>query len=370
MRSMPLATLVAGCLCVVALAMRPPAGAAQADTEPPTYSETIAPIVYATCVECHRAGGAAPFPLVSYEDIARRATLVAAVTRSRSMPPWHPAHGYGEFVGERRLTDEQIALIGEWAARGVPRGDPASMPDLPVFTDAWQLGEPDLVLEMTVGFDVPADGPDVYRNFVLPTGLTEDRWVRAVELRPQARRAVHHALFAYASGGSLSQRDGADGQPGFAGSMAVGVLPGPGGSGGLGGWAVGGRAMIFPDGLEARLPAGSDFLLQVHFNWQEFYTYARPVSLPRGTRLEATLRYDNSEGNSRNPHSPPRRVQWGLESSDEMGTIGLLLEILDRRDEPALRRALEERTQAAIQRGVADGTVRRYLAQQAAMDAR
>jgi mono/diheme cytochrome c family protein len=470
MRFMPLATLVAGCLCLVALATRPPAGAAQADAEPPTYSETIAPIVYATCVECHRAGGAAPFPLVSYEDIARRATLVAAVTRSRSMPPWHAAHGYGEFVGERRLTDEQIARIGEWAARGVPRGDPASMPDLPVFTDGWQLGEPDLVLEMTVGFDVPADGPDVYRNFVLPTGLTEDRWVRAVELRPQARRAVHHALFAYASGGSLSQRDGADGQPGFAGSMAVGVLPGPGGSGGLGGWAVGGRAMIFPDGLEARLPAGSDFLLQVHFhptgkpeierstvglyfsdtpptkagasielpalfgfgagidipageahytihdaftipadvrvhsayahahylgremkvdarlpdgsrvpllwiddwdfNWQEFYTYARPVSLPRGTRLEATLTYDNSEGNPRNPHSPPRRVQWGLESTDEMGTIGLLLEILDRRDEPALRRALEERTQAAIQRGVADGTVRRYLAQQTAMDAR
>ena len=140
------------------------------------------------------------------------------------------------------------------------------MPALPAFTDGWQLGKPDLVLEMRNGFELPAGGPDVYRNFVLPTGLTEDRWVRAIELRPRARRAVHHALFAYATGGSLSRRDGADGRPGFSGNMAVGVLPGPGGSGGLGGWAVGGRAMVFPDGMSPRLPAGSDFLLQVHFH--------------------------------------------------------------------------------------------------------
>jgi hypothetical protein len=407
---------------------------------------------------------------VSYEDVAKRGRLVAEVTRLRYMPPWHAAHGFGEFVGERWLTDRQIALIGEWVERDMPQGDPAALPALPAFTDGWQLGEPDLVLEMSEGFDLPASGPDVYRNFVLPTGLTEDRWVRAIELRPRARRVVHHALFAHASGGSLSARDGADGQPGFGGNMAVGVLPGPGGSGGLGGWAVGGGAMTFPQGMEPQLPAGADFLLQAHFhltgkaeteqstigiyfsdtppdkagasielpalfgfgagidipagesnytvrdtftlpadvrvhsayahahylgkdmkvdavlpdgstkpllwipdwdfNWQEFYAYRDPMTLPKGTRLEATLTYDNSSGNPRNPHSPPQRVQWGLESTDEMGTIGLLLEILDRADESALREALTGRTQTAIQRGVADGTVRRYLAQQAAMGGR
>ena len=384
------ATLLAASLLLVAVSMWPVASAAQTGTETPTFSNTIAPIVYENCVECHRPGGVAPFPLVSYEDVAKRGALVADVTRSRYMPPWHAVHGYGEFVGERWLTDGQIAQIGQWVAKGMPQGDPARMPEPPAFTDGWQLGKPDLVLEMPVGFELPASGPDVYRNFVLPTRLAEDRWVRAIEIRPGARRAVHHALFAYASGGSMSKRDGADGRPGFAGNMAVGVLPGPGGSGGLGGWAVGGRAMVFPDGMEARLPGGADFLLQVHFhptgktetersvvglyfsdgpptkaavsielpalfgfgagidipageanyvirdaftlpadvrvysayahahylgremrvdavlpdgsrkpllwihnwdfNWQEFYAYKNPVTLPKGTRLEATLR--------------------------------------------------------------------------------
>ena len=280
------------------------------------------------------------------------------------------------------------------------------MPEPPAFTDGWQLGKPDLVLEMPVGFELPASGPDVYRNFVLPTRLAEDRWVRAIEIRPGARRAVHHALFAYASGGSMSKRDGADGRPGFAGNMAVGVLPGPGGSGGLGGWAVGGRAMVFPDGMEARLPGGADFLLQVHFhptgktetersavglyfsdgpptkaavsielpalfgfgagidipageanyvirdaftlpadvrvysayahahylgremrvdavlpdgsrkpllwihnwdfNWQEFYAYKNPVTLPKGTRLEATLTVRQLLWESAQPAQPSR----------------------------------------------------------------
>jgi hypothetical protein len=123
---------------------------------------------------------------------------------------------------------------------------------------------------------------------------------------------------------------------------------------------------VLPDGTRQSLLWIRDW----DFNWQEFYTYKNPVSLPKGTRLEATLRYDNSSANPRNPHSPPQRVQWGLESFDEMGTIGLLMEIPNRSDEPLLGQALEARTKAAIQAGVADGTVRRYLAQQAAADAR
>jgi hypothetical protein len=89
--------------------------------------------------------------------------------------------------------------------------------------------------------------------------------------------------------------------------------------------------------------------------------------LPKGTRLEAVIRYDNSAANPRNPHSPPQRVQWGLESADEMGTIGMLFEILERDDEVALRAMADERTKRAIGRGVADGTVKRYLAQQQAL---
>src|SRR6266496_2451343 len=98
-----------------------------------TFSETIAPILYENCVTCHRPGEAAPFSLISYEDAKKRGPLIATVTKSRYMPPWHAAHGYGEFKEERRLSDDQIAAISQWVAEAMPQGDPAKLPSLPVF---------------------------------------------------------------------------------------------------------------------------------------------------------------------------------------------------------------------------------------------
>src|SRR5579871_462149 len=83
---------------------------------PITFSETIAPIIYQNCVTCHRPGEAAPFALISYEDVKKRGALIASVTKSRYMPPWHAAHGYGEFAEERRLSDEQITAIAQWVS--------------------------------------------------------------------------------------------------------------------------------------------------------------------------------------------------------------------------------------------------------------
>src|SRR6516162_7776328 len=100
-----------------------------------TFSETVAPIIYDNCVTCHRPGEAAPFALISFEDVKKRGSLIASVTKSRYMPPWHAAHGYGEFDAERRLTDEQIAAIGAWVKDGMPQGDPAKMPKVPQFTE-------------------------------------------------------------------------------------------------------------------------------------------------------------------------------------------------------------------------------------------
>lgn len=426
-----------------------------------TFTETIAPILYEHCISCHRPGEAAPFSLITYEDARMRATLMARATKSRYMPPWHVAQGYGEFVGERRLTDAQIEAFDQWVKQGTPRGDVAKMPKRPAFIDGWQLGTPDLVLEMPAGFDIPAGGPDVFRNFAIPTKLTEDKWVRAVEYRPSARKVVHHALFAYVPGGSTAQQEGADGRPGFGGMGSVGVVARGGNTGGLGGWAVGGSAFKAPDGFAMPLPKGSDFLLQAHFhptgkaeieksvvglyftqkpperemasvelpalfgfgaginipagesnfvvrdtftlpadvkiystfghahyigkemkvtatlpdgtskgliwipdwdfNWQDFYLYNDPVTLPKGTRVEATLRYDNSAGNRRNPSSPPRRVLWGEQSFDEMGTVGLQFEILKKEEVPAMRQALTDRARAAIVKGAADGTAQRFI---------
>ena len=430
-----------------------------------TFSETIAPIVYANCVTCHRPGEAAPFSLITYEDVVKRGKLVAQVTSEKYMPPWHAVAGHGEFVGERRLTEAQIAAIDTWVKTGMPRGSDARMPKLPAFpADGWRLGQPDLILEMPAAFDLPASGPDVFRNFVIPTGLTEDKWVRGVEFRPSARKVVHHAIFASAPGGRLAARDGADGRPGFGGMETVGVINDRGDSRGLGGWAVGATPMMFPEGLAARLPKGSDFLLQMHFhltgkpereqslvgiyfadrapdkdvfsvelpalfgfgagidiapgerqytiqdsftlpgdvrvysvvahahylaremkatatlpdgstrpmiwiddwdfNWQDSYVYKEPVTLPEGTRIDVTLRYDNSAANPRNPIDPPRRALWGEQSFDEMGTVGLTFEVLRKPDVPKFREALAARNKSAIAAGGQNGTLQRFLARQ------
>src|SRR5215472_1859677 len=100
-----------------------------------TFDETIAPILYENCVTCHRPGEAAPFSLIFYEDAKKRGTLIATVTQSRYMPPWHAAHGFGKFASERRLTNEQIAAISEWIKQKMPKNDRSKMPKLPDFTN-------------------------------------------------------------------------------------------------------------------------------------------------------------------------------------------------------------------------------------------
>ena len=105
----------------------------------PTFSAAIAPILYGNCVTCHRPGEVAPFPLISYEDVAKRAKLIVKVTGSRYMPPWHAAHGFGDFADERRLTDDQIDVFARWLKAGMPRGDLSKLPALPQFADGWQL---------------------------------------------------------------------------------------------------------------------------------------------------------------------------------------------------------------------------------------
>jgi hypothetical protein len=139
-------------LLPIAIMLYPDAHAQSSTTaQPITFAETIAPIVFANCVSCHRAGEAAPFALTTYEEVAKRGKLIATVTKSRYMPPWHAAPGHGDFVAERRLTDTQIDVIQTWVERGMPMGDAERLPLLPTFPDGWRLGTPDLVLTMQVG---------------------------------------------------------------------------------------------------------------------------------------------------------------------------------------------------------------------------
>ncbi len=132
----------------------------------PTFNKDIAPILYQNCATCHRPGEVAPFALLTYGDAAKRADLLATITGQRIMPPWKAEPGYGSFANERRLSEQQIALIREWAKAGAPEGDAKDKPAPPVFPEGWEGGQPDKVLTMGQKFEVAADGPDQYRCFV------------------------------------------------------------------------------------------------------------------------------------------------------------------------------------------------------------
>lgn len=153
------------------------------------FNHDIAPIIFKSCSPCHRPGEAAPFSLLTYVDVKKRAKQIADVTRRRYMPPWLPDPG--GFSEEQRLSDEEIQLISSWVAAGAPEG--AGSVTSPIFTEGWQLGPPDLIVEAPKSFSLPASGPDVYWNFILSPNLKQTRYVRAIEIRPGAKRLVHHA---------------------------------------------------------------------------------------------------------------------------------------------------------------------------------
>jgi mono/diheme cytochrome c family protein len=441
------------------------ARAAQASTQGiVTFTETIAPIVYDNCVSCHRPGEAAPFSLITYDDVRNRGGLIAAVTGSRYMPPWQATHGYGDFQDERRLTDGQIQAIATWVKGGMPEGDKSKMPALPKFTSGWRLGTPDLVLEMPQEFEVPASGPDIFRNFVIPSKLLEDKWVRAVEFRPRARTVVHHALFAYVRSGAYQSMDGADGKPGFPGLAPIGANPNITPAGPLGGWAVGASARFLPEGLALPMARGSDVVVQMHFhpsgkverekstlgiyfapkapdrqlralqlpglfgigsglnippgetnyvversatlpvdvrvflaqphahylgkefkatatlpdgstrpllwiqnwdfNWQDGYNYKEPVLLPKGTRIDVRITYDNSASNPHQPSNPPQRVWWGEQSTDEMGSITFGLVPVRREDEAAWQEFAAVQLKGTLTAAALNGSLQRVLQNQ------
>jgi hypothetical protein len=247
-------------LLVLCLASVAGAGATEASLpETVTFTEHVAPIVFAQCTSCHRPGEAAPFPLMNYNDTRKHARTIARVVGRRYMPPWQPEPGYGDFRGERRLSDREIALVKKWVDSETPEGDPAKLPKLPEFQTGWQVGKPDLIVKMEQSFEVPADGPDIYRNFVLPLNLTEDRWVKVMETRSSTPAVVHHIIYQIDNSGRARKLDGQDGKPGFRG---MGFRP----TGIIGGWAVGAMPQKLPDDLAFPLPKGSDLVLQVHFH--------------------------------------------------------------------------------------------------------
>jgi hypothetical protein len=240
------------------LSIIPAAGAA----EDVTFHKHVAPILWKNCAGCHRPGEVGPFSLLTYQDASKRAKHLVEVTASRRMPPWKPEPGHGDFRDARRLSDAELATLAAWVKGGAKEGDAKDLAAKPYFPDGWQLGQPDLILKMPATFEVHAGGRDIYRNFVIPTGLMENRTVAAVEFRPGNRRVVHHALFFLDSNGAAKKKEGKDGKPGYSTFGGVGIIP----TGSLGGWAPGATPYRLPEGLGKPLHKGSDLVLQIHYH--------------------------------------------------------------------------------------------------------
>ena len=160
----------------------------------PTYSRDIAPILYNSCTSCHRPGEIGPMSLLTYKDVRPWAKSIGSRVAAGTMPPWHADPQVGEFINDRRLTDVQKTLVARWVDAGAPEGDAKDLPPQPKYAEGWMIGEPDAVLTMQEDYPIPADGTVAYQYFEVPTNFSQDKWVRAFEVRPGNRAVVHHVI--------------------------------------------------------------------------------------------------------------------------------------------------------------------------------
>jgi mono/diheme cytochrome c family protein len=240
-------------------------GAGRASTTV-TYADDVAAILDRRCVSCHRAGQIGPMPFTSYRQAAAWAAQIQLVTSARRMPPWK-ADSHGEFVGDERLTDSEVAALTAWANGGAPEGNPAHTPAPPSFpAGEWPLGQPDVVFSIPAPYSVPADGRDVYRCFVIPTHYATDMWVSGIAFEPGNRAVVHHATVFMDASGAARRLDAADPGPGYT-NPTPGNGPGfPCPLGALGGWTPGYSSWLLPAGVAERLPRGADLVIEVHYH--------------------------------------------------------------------------------------------------------
>jgi len=211
-----------------------------------SYAERIAPLLIDKCVACHREGGVAPWAMTRYDIVRGFAPMIREVVRTKRMPPWHADPLYGKFVGERSMDNQDIKDLVHWVEAGAPRGqgrDPLT--SLDKTWSEWTLGKPDLIVEVPA-YDVPATGVVSYQYPHARNPLGRDVWIRAIEIIPGNRAAVHHVL--------AGLDDPVNEEHGIRGQM-----------GELGGYAPGKNAIPYPANTGILLRKEASFRFQMHY---------------------------------------------------------------------------------------------------------
>lgn len=170
----------------------------------PNYSEDIAPIIYNKCLQCHHTGGIGPLSLETYPNAVSNAGLIQHVVSSGEMPPWPPDTTYQRFAYENILSIDEIAKITDWITAGVPLGDTNLLPQMPIFSNNSNFGPADLEIQIPTYSSTATSNSDDYVCISIPSGLVQDRQVRAIEVIPGNIEIVHHVLVAINEFGSPS----------------------------------------------------------------------------------------------------------------------------------------------------------------------
>ena len=220
---------------------------------PLTYHARVSRILQQNCVECHRAGGVAPFSLEAYDDVASHAGMIRKQVEKDVMPPWFaaPMHsGPSPWVNDRTLPAKDKADLLAWLRGGKKEGDRVDAP-LPLqFPKDWEIGTPDAVVRLSQPVEVKATGTMPYKNIFVETKFGEDRWVQAMEVRPTARDVVHHALI-YVVPADKAEKARKSGGANDGNFFAV--------------YVPGNNVLRFPDGMAKVIPAGATLHFQMHY---------------------------------------------------------------------------------------------------------
>ena len=240
----------------------------------PEFHKDIEPLLQAHCQTCHRPGEIGPMPLLTYDDTRKWAKAIKQAVLSRKMPPWFADNTVQHYSNDVTLSPAEIETIKNWVDAGAPEGNAKFAPAPRAFVEGWNIGKPDMVVEMPAAYEIPARGTVEYTYIVIPTHFQQDVWVQALEIRPQDRAHVHHIVLYERQPGSKWLREYPVGVP-FVPAPRAGrkqrssdgdrISEGSIADEWLVGYAPGTQPYTLPAGTAFRIAAGADFVLQIHY---------------------------------------------------------------------------------------------------------
>jgi mono/diheme cytochrome c family protein len=260
-------TLIASLLIAAPAAMAAPE---------PTFYKDVLPVLQKNCQGCHRPGEIGPMPLLTYDQARPWAKAIRQAVITKKMPPWFADPHVGKFANDRSLSQADIATLASWADTGAKEGSKKDAPRPAAFTSGWTIGEPDVVIEMSKAFAVPATGTVNYQYLIVPTGFTEDKWIQAAEFRPGNPAVVHHSSIYSREPGS-DYAEGHEAGEFFELDNEVPKVPRrrttplgrmfspPDFPLHLQVFVPGGDAVVLPEGRARLVKAGSDIVFQLHY---------------------------------------------------------------------------------------------------------